>query len=225
MYIVIAGAGLVGGTLAARLAEARHDVVVIDHSKEVCERLASSLGVLVVCGEATDVDVLEQAGIQRAEVAVATMRVDADNLGFTVLAKSYNVPTVIARMRNPRYESAYQHAGVTATSHIVEVFVNQILLEIDEPHLRQIATFGAGKAAIVVDTVPEDAAVSGKTVSQIAADPAFPPECVITGIYRPETREFAIPRGSAEVHGGDRVFLVARRVDLRKASKFLHRRR
>jgi trk system potassium uptake protein TrkA len=224
MYIVIAGAGLVGGTLAEKLSEARHDVVVIDHSREVCERIASTLGVLVVCGEATDVDVLEQAGVQKADVAVATMRVDADNLGFTVLAKSYDVPIVIARMRNPRYESAYQQAGVTATSHIVDVFVNQILLEIDEPHLRQIATFGAGKAAIVVDTVPDGAAVSGKTVSQIAADPGFPSECVITGIYRPEPQQFVIPRGSAEVRAGDRVFLVARIGDLRKASKFLHRR-
>jgi trk system potassium uptake protein TrkA len=224
MYIVIAGAGLVGETLAGRLAEARHDVVVVDHNKEVCERIAAGLGVLVVFGEATDVDVLEQAGIQRADVAVATMRVDADNLGFTVLAKSYNVPVVIARMRNPRYESAYKHAGVTATSHIVDVFVNQILLEIEEPHLRQIATFGAGQAAVVVDTVPEDAAVSGKTVSQIAADADFPSECVITGIYRAGSQEFVIPRGSAEVRGGDRVFLVARRDDLRRASRFLHRK-
>jgi trk system potassium uptake protein TrkA len=225
MYIVIAGAGLVGGTLAERLAAARHDVVVIDQDKAVCERIASGLGVLVVCGEATDVEVLEQAGMRRADVAVATMRVDADNLGFTVLAKSYAVPIVIARMRNPRYESAYKQAGVTATSHIVDVFVNQILLEIDEPHLRQVATFGAGQAAIVVDTIPEDAAVSGESVSQIAAAPGFPSECVITGIYRPGTQEFVIPRGAAEVRGGDRVFLVARRSDLRKASKFLHRRR
>jgi len=224
MYIVIAGAGLIGGTLAERLAEARHDVVVVDHSREVCERIASRLGVLVVCGEATDIDVLEQAGIQKADVAVATMRVDADNLGFSVLAKSYDVPSVVARMRNPRYESAYRHAGVTATSHIVDVFVNRILLEIEEPHLRQIATFGAGKAAIVVDTIPRNAAVSGKTVSQIAADSGFPPECVISGIFRPGTEEFVIPRGSAEIQGGDRVFLVARLKDLRKASKFLHRK-
>jgi len=224
VYIIIAGAGLVGGSLAGRLADAHHDVVVIDSDKAVCEQLATSIGALVLHGSATDIAVLEEAGISKAEVAVSTMRNDADNLAFALLAKSFEVPRVIARMRNPRYESAYKKAGVAATSHIVDVFVNQLLLEIDEPHLRQIAVFGAGNASIVVDSIPEGAAVSGMSVSEIAADPTFPSECVITGIYRRETSDFVIPRGSAEVREGDRVFLVAARADLRKASRFLHRK-
>jgi trk system potassium uptake protein TrkA len=191
----------------------------------VCEQLAASIGALVLNGSATDIDLLERAGVRKADVAVSTMRSDADNLAFALLAKSFDVPRIIARMRDPRYESAYKKAGVAATSHIVDVFVNQLLLEIDEPHLRQIAVFGAGKASIVVDTVPLGATVSGKTVSEIAADPAFPSECVITGIYRRESSDFVIPRGSAEVREGDRVFLVAARGNLKKASKFLHRKR
>ena len=103
--------------------------------------------------------------------------------------------------------------------------MNQLLLEIEEPRLRQVATFGGGKASIVVGTVPENAAVSEMTVSEIAADSGFPAECVITGIYRPRTQEFVIPRGSAKVLSGDRVFLVAEQTNLRKASKFLHRTR
>jgi trk system potassium uptake protein TrkA len=225
MYVVIAGAGLVGSSLAGRLADAHHDVVVIDIDKLVCEQLASSIGALVVNGRATDIDVLEQAGMAKADVAVSTMRSDADNLAFALMAKSFDVPRVIARMRDPRYESAYKKAGVTATSHIVDVFVNQLMLEIDEPHLRQIAVFGAGRAAIVVDTIPSGAAVSGKTVSEIGGDRAFPSECVITGIYRREEAELVIPRGDAQVREGDRVFLVASRSNLKKASKFLHRKR
>jgi len=224
MYILIAGAGLVGAGLADRLADARHDVVIVDQSQEVCEELASGLAALVLHGSATDINTLEQAGIKKCDVAVATMRMDADNLAFALLAKSYDVPRVIARMRDPRYEQAYRKAGVAATSHIVDVFVNQLLLEIDEPHLRQIAVFGAGNASIVVDSVPERALVAGKTVSEIAADPGFPTECVITGIYRREGQSFVIPRGSAKVEVGDRIFLVAGRGNLRRASKFLHRK-
>ena len=55
-------------------------------------------------------------------------------------------------------------------------------------------------------------------MSEIAADPAFPSECVITGVYRRETSDFVIPRGSAEIREGDRVFLVAARANLKKAS-------
>ncbi len=224
MYIVIAGAGLVGGGLAERLVEARHDVVIIDHDKSVCELLASHLGALSLHGSATDINVLEQAGIEKADVAVGTMHTDADNLAFSLLAKSFNVQRVVARMRNPRYAEAYKQAGVAATVRIVDVFVNQLLLEIEEPHLRQVATFGAGKASIVVDTITPDAAAVGMTVSQIAAEAGFPAECVITGIYRSGTGDFLIPRGSAQLLAGDRVFLVASRANLRRASKFLHKK-
>ncbi|MGB2821111.1 MAG: TrkA family potassium uptake protein [Phycisphaerae bacterium] len=225
MYIVIAGAGLVGTGLAERLIESRHDVVVIDHDRNVCERVAAHLGAMALHGSATNIDILEQAGTSRADVAVGTTQADADNLAFALLAKSFGVPRVIARMRDPRYEAAYKEAGVTTTVHVSDVFVNQLMLDIEEPHLRQLATFGAGKAAIVVDTIPAGAAVSGRNVSEVAAAPEFPNECVITGIYRPETQKFIIPRGSAEVHAGDRVFLVAEHPNLRKASKFLHRKK
>jgi trk system potassium uptake protein TrkA len=210
MYVVIAGAGLVGGGLAERLCEAKHDVVVIDQNRGVCELVTQRLGAMTFCGSATSMDVLEQAGTARADVAVATMRSDADNLAFALLAKSVGVPRIVARMRDQRYERAYKEAGVAATVQIVDVFVNQLLLEIEQPHLRQVATFGTGGASIVVDTVPEAAAVAGKTIGEVGASGEFPAKCVVTGIYRPEA--------------GDRVFLVASHQDLRKASRFLHRR-
>ena len=194
MYVVIAGAGLVGRGLVERLIEARHDVVVVDQDKGVCEWMASHVGALTIFGRATDVDILEQAGMARADVAVSTMRTDADNLAFALLAKGFDVPRVIARMRNRRYEAAYRRAGVNTTVHVAEVFANQLLLEIKEPHLRQVAAEGG-----------------------------FPADCVITGIYRPETQQFIVPRGSARIRGGDRVFLVAEYADLRGASKVLHK--
>jgi len=224
MYIVIAGAGLVGSALAERLVEGRHDVVVVDADKTVCEQLASRTGALALHGGATDIDILEEAGLAKADVAVGTMRGDADNLAFALIAKSFDVPRVIARMRNPRYEAAYKKAGVSTTIHVTDTFVNQLLLQVEEPHLRQVAVFGAGNACIVVDTVPKGARVSGMSVQEITADADFPTDCVIAGIYRAQEPTFLIPRGSAKIMAEDRVFLVADHRNLRKASKFLHRK-
>ena len=131
---------------------------------------------------------------------------------------------VIARLRSPAYESAYKLAGVNTTVHVANVFANQLLLEIEEPHLRLVHSFGAGRVSIVVDTVPEDAAAGGKTVSEIAAAADFPDDCVITGIYRPAIQKFIVPRGQVEVLAGDRVFLVAEHANLRHASKYLHKK-
>jgi len=223
MYIVIAGAGLVGQGLAQKLVENRHDVVVIDRDKATCESVAARTGALALCGGGTSIETIEEAGMTKADVGVATMRSDADNVTFALLARSFGVPQVIARMRDPRYENAYKMAGVKTTVRVIDLFVNQLLLEIEEPSLQPVASFGGGRAMIVVDTIPKEALVDGKMVSEIARNKDFPVECVIAGIYREKNQEFIIPRGTAVLRAGDRVFLSSDKRNLKRATKFLHR--
>ena len=64
MYIVIARGGMIGKGLAARLTEARHDVVVIDVDPAVCEEIYAEHGALTINGSATELRTLEQARIE-----------------------------------------------------------------------------------------------------------------------------------------------------------------
>jgi len=223
MYIVIGGGGLTGGTLARRLVENRHDVVVVEQDKEACEKISARIGALAIHGNATSIETLEDAGIGKADVAVGAMPVDADNLAFALLARNAEVPRVVVRMRNPRYETAYQLAGVVRAVNVGDLFVRQLVLEIEQPTLRQVATFGKGKASIVVVAIPEGAAVHGETVKDIAQHTEFPNECVIAGIFREEGQEFIIPRGERTVLAGDQVFLAAETTNVGMAAKFLLR--
>jgi len=223
MYIVIAGGGQFGRSLARKLVEGKHDVVVVEERREVCEQISARVGALAVQGSATLIDVLEDAGIGKAEVAVAALPTDADNLAFSLLAKNYDVPRVIARMSNPQYEKAYKLAGISLAFNVSELFVRQMALEIEQPAVRQVATFGKGQASIVVTQIPPGAAVHEKTVREIASDKNFPSECVIAGIFRLETGQFVFPRGNAQVRQWDQVFLAARTDELRKAAAYLRR--
>ena len=221
MYIVIAGGGAVGQSLARTLIAHKHDVVVVDQDRTVCEGIAARTGALVRLGNATDIEVLEEAGLSKADVAAAVMPHDADNLAFTVLARHFGVPRVVARMRNEKYEAAYKTAGVTRIISIVELFVDQLALEIEQPQLRQVASFGGGKASITIAAVPERSIVHGKTVADIAKDDKFPSACVIAGIYRESTGEFIIPRGMREVRSGDKLFLAADTTNISRAAAYL----
>ena len=115
MYVVIAGGGMMGSTLGRRLLADRHDVVVIEQDKAVCEKIAARSGAVALHGQATDIDILEEAGLRKADVAVAALPIDAANLAFCLLAREFDVPRIVARMRSPRYETAYKLAGVTRT--------------------------------------------------------------------------------------------------------------
>ncbi len=219
MYVLIAGAGLVGRGLARRLVENKHDVVVVDIDEEVCNRVYQDYGAVSVNGDATDVDVLEEAGIKQADVAVALMRRDADNLSFSLLSDNFGVPRIFTRMRNRKYEDAYQAAGVTKVVNIVDLYLDQFTLEIEQPKLQRAATFGGGKASIVVVVVPDTSRGAGKTIAEITQDKDFPEDCVIAGIYRED--EFIIPRGNRSIEAGDRVFLAAALENIKVAAEYL----
>ena len=103
MYIIIAGIGLVGGELARKLVENKHDVVAVDIDKEICDKLYSDLGVITLNGNIADVDTLQEAGVTKADVLVAATGSDTDNLAGAILAKSFGVSQIIVRMRNSAY--------------------------------------------------------------------------------------------------------------------------
>jgi len=187
MYVVVAGAGIVGKNLATRLNEAKHDVVVIDINPSVCEDLYARHGLETIQGSATSIDVLEAAG----------------------------------RMTDPQYETALKRAGATHMINIGGFYLDQLMIDIEEPEARRIATFGQGQGAIVIARVPEGAEVDGWTIERIAQSPAFPDDCVIVGLYREKTAEFIIPRGHRVILAGDQVFLAAVASDVRPALRVL----
>ena len=64
MYIIIAGIGRVGYTLAKSLSKKGYDVVLIDIDKDVCKKVSSEIDALVINGDCTKTKTLEEAGIE-----------------------------------------------------------------------------------------------------------------------------------------------------------------
>lgn len=213
MYIVIAGAGLIGGQLAEHLVRARHDVVVIDHDKEHCERLYTDLGVVSVNGSATDIRVVQDAGIERADVSAALMQGDAENMAFTLLATQFGVKQRIVRMRDPRYEEAYELAGATFVLRVSDLMMHELIPAIESPVARRIAEIGGGVAEMVAITVPEGAQVAGKTITEVVQGANFPEACAFAAILDQEGR-ITIPRGDARIDAGHEVLVVSKTDDL-----------
>ena len=219
MYIVIAGAGVLGRTLTRNLIH-NHDVVVIDIDQEECERIYSRYGAVSVCGNATQIHVLKDAGIEKCDVAVAAMDRDTENLAFTLLAQNFGVEKIMVRMRNPEYRNAYKLAGATNIGGVTDMLVENFTTHIEEPDIRRVVSLGNGNAEISIITIPEDSKSSGKTVSEIVNTEGFPGDCLIAGIYNQEKDKLIIPRGEKRLHGKDQIFLVATRENIRRAADF-----
>jgi trk system potassium uptake protein TrkA len=221
MYIIVGGIGLVGSELARRLVDNKHDVIVIDQDKEVCDRLYAETGVVAIHGNISQIETLREANADKAEVLVATTGSDTANLACAILAKSLGVPNVIARMRNPAYESAYKLVGVTSVVHVTDLMVNQIIIEVEQPKVRRVLSVGGGMAAIYSVVIPTGARVAGMTVESIAKHPKFPPTCVFVAVYNRDKDELAIPRGQQLILQGDELLLISPAEDITKVTDFL----
>lgn len=225
MYIIIGGGGMVGGELAQRLMQNKHDVVVIDDHAEVCDKIYAQTGVVAVNGSISRVEVLVEAGIKKADIIVAATGSDANNLACAVLAKSFGVPKIIVRMRDPNYENAYRLAGASKIVRVTDMMVNHLVMDIENPELRREASIGNGKADVFMVEIPEGSSVIGKTVRDIAQSKNFPSQCVFMAVYNQPQNRFSIPRGDYIFDAGDQIFLVSTAENIRKAVDLLTSRK
>lgn len=221
MFIVIAGAGLIGSQITKTLVNNKHDVVVIDYDKDVCEQIYAETGAMTVNGNATDINILEEAGVSRADTLLCLMREDADNISCTLLAKSLGCQRVVAFVRKKQYLEAYKIADVDALINLSELIIDQVIMEVEKPKVRRIMRIGGGNASIYAINIPTKAKVHSKQIKEIANNKRFPQECVFIGLYREKEDHFLIPRGNNVVHENDTVFLVSNSQFIKQASDYL----
>lgn len=217
LYIIVAGAGLVGRNVTEELMNRGHDVVVIDIEREACDRTSMKTGAKVIHGDASDIEVLRKAGLDRADVCIGLIGRDSANLAFTILANAFEVPNILVRMIDPSYKVAYMVAGADRALNTVDIYMDSFLMEIEHPSMQRVATLGSGEVSIVILEIPENSPVAGMSIAEIIMIDEFPTNCVFAGIFREE--EFIAPRGNQEIEAKDRVFLSGDSESIRQAAE------
>jgi len=208
MFTVIVGGGMVGSYLANMFLQEGHEVTVLEKRPEVAEKLRAETKATIVQGDADDPVVLEETGVQNADVFIAVSGHDEDNLVTCQLAKyTFKVPRVIARVNNPRNEWLYTRQWGVDVSISQTHIISQVLRE--EASLTDVVTLlklRKGDFALVEVEAGPGSQVTGKPLREVAH--LLPSECVIVCAIRGD--ELIIPRGTAVLQVGDHVLAVAR---------------
>ena len=109
MFIIIAGCGKLGSTLAEELSDAGHNVSVIDRESKKLESLGSGFNGLSIKGIEYDSSVLKEAGIAHADYLISVTPDDNLNITVSLVAKeTFKIPRVIARVNNPEKKSVFE---------------------------------------------------------------------------------------------------------------------
>lgn len=133
LFIVIVGCGRLGSHLANQLSRTGHGVVVIDSKEHAFGNLSPEYSGFRVEGDATELAVLKQAKVNKADLVISTTRKDNINLMVAQVAKAeFAVPRVLARVFEPRREAVYRRLGVETicpTAVAAEMFLNSVVKE------------------------------------------------------------------------------------------------
>jgi len=203
MYILIVGAGKVGYFLAKRLIASKHTVSVVDKDKAVCEEIARELEALVISGDGCDPRILEEAGIERADVLAAVTGDDEDNLIICQLAKErFNVRRTVGRVNNPDNEHAFSELGIDVPVNSTNIIAKIIEEEVSFSDFVNLMSFKRGKLAIVRLDLPADSPAIDKEVKDIE----LPKDSVLVSIVRGE--EVILPKGNTVLKAGDDVIAL-----------------
>lgn len=112
-YTIIVGCGRLGANLANALSDAQGNVIIMDINKDAFRKLSPSFGGLAITADATDLDALQEAGMDKADTVIAVTNNDNVNVMVAQLAREqFKVPEVIARLYDPERECVYQELGI-----------------------------------------------------------------------------------------------------------------
>ncbi|MGL6298857.1 MAG: potassium channel family protein [Methanobacteriaceae archaeon] len=211
MYVVIMGAGRVGLCLAELLIEDGCDITLIENIKGMCDSAAMELDALVICGNATNTKILEEANIEDADVFVAATGNDESNLLACVLVKEYGTPQIIARVSNTDHEEAFKKIGITDVISPERTAANFLEKLITRPNVADLIAFGKGDGEIL-DMVITNPKVNGKRISEVANE-----DHIIIATY-PGGR-LKIPRPDDVLNMGNKISILVKRGSFKKASK------
>jgi len=115
--IVIVGCGRTGAFLAGLLAAADHDVTVVDLDRSAFTHLAKDFKGTTLLGSGMDLDVLRQAGVDRADAFITLTQGDNRNLMSAQIGKQiFGVKQVIAKVNDPIRANTYRKHGITTFS-------------------------------------------------------------------------------------------------------------
>jgi trk system potassium uptake protein len=205
MYLLIAGGGKVGANLARTLVrQGKHEVTLIEQRRDRFERLEHEFEHQVLTGDATEIYVLERAGIARPpDVVAALTGDDEDNLIISQLAREkYGVQKVIARVNDPRNQAHFDLLGISPTVSATRGLMALIEHEVPEHDLVHLLELRRENLEIVEVQIEKDAPAAGRTVEKLE----LPQGSRLISIMRNGRSEIAV--GSTELRPGDQVLAI-----------------
>ncbi|MCF6272559.1 MAG: Trk system potassium transporter TrkA [Rhodobacteraceae bacterium] len=208
---VIIGGGNVGLGVAQKLeqGEARTRVKLIELDRAIAETAADALErTIVLHGDGLDMELLEEAGIAKADTLLAVTDDDKTNLLSCARAKAMGCSLVVALVNDPSLVSLMVPLGIDAFINPRTTTVSSILRHIRHGRIRAVYSVGDAEAEVIEAQVMGTSAITGKRIREIDW-----PEGAKVGAVQ-KNNVLMVPRGDTKLEEGDALIVFALAADV-----------
>ena len=210
MYVVIVGGGRIGRHIARDMVEKGNRVTVVEREVGRCDQLVVDHDVLVIEGDAGDIETLRHARTDRADVFVATTHDDEDNLVACELAiAEFEVKRAIARVNSPKNVEIFEVLGIEAVSS-TRIISELLESEFTVGDIVKLTQVREGRVVLLEIQIPDGTSHLDEHGQVLPAPPVrrvqelgLPDESVLAAIFRGSST--IVPHGGVEVRPGDEV--------------------
>jgi trk system potassium uptake protein len=203
VYVIVVGAGKVGRNLAAELIARGHEVSVIESSRQRYLAIAEEFEHAAQYGDATELWVLERAGIQRADLVIAVTGDDEDNMLVCQVAKEkYLCDRIIARVNNPRNHDHFRLLGIQPAVSATDLILR--LIEHEVPRYGLVHLLALEEEGLEI--IELEVSVGAPTIGERVGDIVLPEGSQIISVLRDGSG--FVPKPDTVIQEGDEVLLV-----------------
>lgn len=214
--VMIVGGGKTGLYLAKKLSEFGVSVKIIEKDKARCQYLSTHLDdVLILHGDATDRDLLEEENFDEMDAFVTATGFDEDNLLLALMAKQSGIEDVIAKVSRESYATLIESLGIDMALNPLDITASNILRFIHGSKRIISSQLIQGQAEIVEIIADGYMTLINKPIKFLD----LPEDVIIAAIHR--GTQVIIPNGDTMIEEDDRVIIIFLLTDVSDIEKVL----
>ena len=219
MRIIIVGCGKVGKAIIDSMSEENHSITAIDNDQEVITAITNRYDVMAVCGNATSRELLQEAGVSKADLFIAVTESDEVNMLSCFLARLMGAKHTVARIREKEYNEdgldfLIKELDLSMALNPERLTAERLFNWLKIPSAVSVDSFAGKKICMLEFIVREGSALCNKTLIDIRKK--SPVQFVACAVER--NNEVYVPNGMFELQDGDKVAFTVKRSE---ALKFL----
>lgn len=212
--MMILGGSLIGRIFAQRMQES-YNIKLIERDKDKCFELADELiHTMVLHGSGSNVEFLEEEGIEDMDAFIAVTGDSEDNIISCLVARNHGVKRTIALVENMNYISLSQNIGIDTLINKKMFAINNIFRFVRAGKVEALTRLHGVESEVLEFAIPRPCKITSAPIRKLN----FPREAVIAGIIRGE--ESFTASGNFQIEKEDRVVIFTLPSAIQKVEKF-----